>query len=218
MSAVKSVVAHLHGRRAAGAPRSTPGGCERRGRTRRPPPREPRSARGVRTRHAWLSDPAGVRRGSRLVSRALTTPAASTPARPPPVAGVSQPVAAARQRGPGRRHDPDSMTPVDPSFRSRAWAVPARADGRWGEDGHEAAGGDLELGVESPLETGGWWTHGLPPVEAVPGLMLARSDPPQATLEAGTTRLPITATRSHPTSSRPASRNCGLRWPGSGLS
>ena len=35
-------------------------------------------------------------------------------------------------------------------------------------------------------KTGGiWWTHGLPPVEAVPGLMLARSDPPQATLEAG---------------------------------
>ena len=55
------------------------------------------------------------------------------------------------------------MTPVGPSFRSRAWAVPARADGRWGEDGHEAAGGDVELGVESSLETGGWWTHGLPP-------------------------------------------------------
>ena len=40
--------------------------------------------------------------------------------------------------------------------------MPARADGRWGEDGHEAAGGDVELGVESSLETGGWWTHGLP--------------------------------------------------------
>ena len=33
--------------------------------------------------------------------------------------------------------------------------MPARADGRWGEDGHEAAGGDVELGVESWLETGG---------------------------------------------------------------
>ena len=44
--------------------------------------------------------------------------------------------------------------------------MPARADGRWGEDGHEAAGGDVELGVESSLETGGWQPHGLPPQSA----------------------------------------------------
>ena len=42
---------------------------------------------------------------------------------------LSQPPPLRRDR---RQGDPDSRTPVGPSFRSRAWAVPARADGRWG--------------------------------------------------------------------------------------
>ena len=52
--------------------------------------------------------------------------------------------------------------------RSRAWPAPARADGRWGEDGHEAAGADVARAlVMAKRRTAGCPRVGVVPATAV---------------------------------------------------